>query len=255
MKISIDTSEKTLVLHDGAESRDLSLYSKESFEVLSDLWSKVGWNEKYTYTFTWMGVPIIQLPEDIVRTQEVLWSVKPDVIVECGVAHGGGAILYASLCKAMGKGRVIGVELEFRGDHKDNIEKHLLHDYIDLVVGSSIDPTIVSQVRSKIKPNETVMVILDSNHSKAHVAAELEAYASMITVGSYIVATDGYMKDLTDVPRGKAEWKDDNPSSAALEFLAKHPEFRLEMPKPVFSESALTQCITHWPNAWLQKIS
>ncbi len=254
MKLHIDTNTASLVLEDEAFSKTIPLYSKESFEILSDLWAKVGWNEKYTYTFMWMGIPIIQLPEDMIRLQEVIWRVKPDVIVECGVAHGGGSIYLASICKAIGKGRVIGVEVEFRGDHKEQIERHILGPLITLINASSIDPATVAQVRRLIHPGETVMVILDSNHSKAHVMAELEAYHSFITPGSYIVATDGCMEDFYDAPIGKPNWKQDNPAAAARDFAASHPEFVFDNPVPQFNESKLTKTITHWPDAWLKRI-
>ncbi len=253
MHLNIDTDAKKIDLTENGSTRSIDLYSKESFEVLSDLWSKVAWNEKYTYTFTWMGIPTVQLPEDVMRLQEVIWRVKPDVIIECGVAHGGGAIMYAAWLKAMGNGRVIGVEVEFRGNHKEQIESHLMGDRIELVVGSSIDPAIVAKVKSMIKPNEKVMVILDSNHSKAHVAAELEAYHDIVTPGSYIVATDGCMEVLYDVPRGKPEWKDDNPSAAAREFVAAHGNFVIDNPVPEFNESELTRTLTHWPDAWIKR--
>jgi cephalosporin hydroxylase len=255
MHLNIDTDAKKIDLTENGSTRSIDLYSKESFEVLSDLWSKVAWNEKYTYTFTWMGVPTVQLPEDVMRLQEVIWRVKPDVIIECGVAHGGGVVMYAGWLKAMGQGRVIGVEVEFRGNHKEQIENHLMGDRIELVVGSSIDPQIVQRVKDMIKPGEKVMVILDSNHSKAHVAAELEAYHDMVSVGSYIVATDGCMEFLYDVPRGKPEWKDDNPASAAREFAAAHSNFVIDNPKPEFNESELDRTLTHWPDAWLKRVS
>lgn len=255
MKLTIDTDAKTLTLNDGGAAETLPLYSTRSFELLSEQWSKVAWNEKYTYTFTWMGIPTVQLPEDIVRTQEVIWRVQPDVIIECGVAHGGGSIFYASLLKAMGKGRVIGIDVEYRGNHKQQVEGHVLGPLITLLEGSSTDPAVVAKAKSLIKPGETVMVILDSNHTKAHVAGELEAFYDMVSKGSYIVATDGCMEVLSDVPRGKPEWKTDNPAAAAREFVARHPEFVLDPPLPVFNESALTSTLTHWPDAWLKRVS
>jgi cephalosporin hydroxylase len=109
-------------------------------------------------------------------------------------------------------------------------------------------------VRSLIKPGETVLVILDSNHTYAHVADELEAYADLVTPGSYIVATDGIMYDLFDVPRGTPEWATDNPTWAARDFAAKHPEFVIEQPGWLFNEGELEKNITHWPDAWLKKI-
>src|SRR6266498_1986090 len=109
MKLIVDTDAKTILVEDRRGTTTLPLYSKEAFELLSQQWVNVGWDQKYPYTFSWLGRPIIQLPEDIIRIQEVIFRLKPDVIVETGVAHGGSLVLYASLCKAMGKGRVIGV--------------------------------------------------------------------------------------------------------------------------------------------------
>lgn len=252
MKLTIDTDAKT-VTPDGGDA--FPLYSDRAFDALSDLWLKVGWNQKYVYTFTWMGVPIIQLPEDIIRTQEVVWRVKPDVIIECGVAHGGGAIFLASLCKAMGKGRVIGVEIEFRGDHRSQIEHHPLGELVTLVEAGSTEPSTVETVRSMIKPGETVLVLLDSNHSYQHVADELEAYHDLVTPGSYIVATDGCMEWLTDVPRGNPSWSTDNPAAAARDFLKSHTDFVLDNPVASFNESTLTRPLTHWPDAWLKRVS
>ncbi|MFA5158888.1 MAG: CmcI family methyltransferase [Candidatus Omnitrophota bacterium] len=255
MKIEIDTATATLKFFDGAKIRQYSLYSREAFEVISRLWLKVGWNEKYPYTFTWLGRPIIQLPEDILRMQEVIYRVKPDVIIETGVAHGGSLIFYASLCKAMEKGRVVGIDIEIRKHNRHAIEAHELSSFIALIEGSSVDPDIVAQAGRGVRPGESVLVILDSNHSKAHVAAELEAYAPLVTHGSYIVATDGSMEFLDDVPRGTSSWKTDNPSAAAREFAARHPEFVIEQPAWAFNESDLGENITHWPDAWLKRVS
>src|SRR6202022_4695269 len=123
----------------------------------------------------WRGRPIIQHPEDMVRLAEVIYSVKPDVIIETGIAHGGSLVYYASLLKAMGRGRVIGVDIEIRPHNRAAMEAHELKPMITMIEGSSIDPGIVAKVKSHVKPSETVLLILDSNHSKAHVAAELEA--------------------------------------------------------------------------------
>src|SRR5262249_2601890 len=159
-------------------------------------WLNVGWTQRYSYSFTWLGRPLIQLPEDVLRIQEVIHRVKPDVIVETGVAHGGSLILYASLCKAMDRGRVIGIDIEIRPHNRSAIEAHPLAHYITLIEGSSTDASVVGRVKSLIKPSETVLVILDSNHTRGHVLAELEAYAPIVTPNSYIVATDGIMADV-----------------------------------------------------------
>ena len=254
MKFEVDTGRSTIRVEDGGNVRELDLYCRESFEILSRVWLKVGWNEKYPYTFSWFGRPIIQLPEDIVRAQEVIFRVRPDVIVETGVAHGGSLVFYATLCKAMNRGRVIGIDIEIRKHNREAIEAHEMRPLISLIEGSSVAPAIVDQVRASIRPGETVLVLLDSNHTKAHVAAELDAYHSLVTPGSYIVATDGSMQFLDDVPRGKPEWKDDHPSAAAMDFAARHPEFVLEQPDWPFNESNLRENVTHWPSAWLRRL-
>lgn len=253
VKVIIDTALKTLVRETNGHRQEFPLYSKEAFEIISGQWLKVGWNEKYPYTLSWMGRPIIQIPEDIVRTQEVIYRVKPDVLIETGVAHGGSLIFYACLFKAMERGRVLGVDIEIRPHNRQAIESHELASFITLIEGSSVAPETVTRVYSLVKPGETVLVILDSCHTKEHVRQELEAYHALVTPGSYLVATDGSMRDLHDVPRGKPEWREDNPSAAAGEFAARHPEFQLEQPAWPFNESQLTRNITHWPGAWLKR--
>ncbi len=253
MKFTIDTDAQVITHDANGSPTEIPLYSPKAFEALSDLWVKVGWNQKYPYTFSWMGRPLIQLPEDLIRIQEVIYDLRPDVIVETGVAHGGSLVFYAGLCTAMGSGRVIGVDVEIRKHNREAIEAHEMFPRITLVEGDSVSPEIVDQVRSLIAPEEKVLVILDSCHTKDHVAKELEAYHSLVSAGSYIVATDGVMKDVYDVPRGTPEWKDDHPAAAAMEFTERHAEFVLEQPKWPFNESELSKNVTHWPNAWLRK--
>lgn len=254
MKIAIDEEQGTLACEDETGRRELPLYSDEAFEIIAQLYLTVGWNQKYTYTFSWMGRPIIQLPDDMVRLQEVIHEVQPDVIVETGVAHGGSLIYYASLCKAMDKGRIIGIDIEIRPHNRAAIEDHPLFDRIELLEGSSTDPDILAAIRERIQTGETVLVILDSDHSYQHVRNELAAYAPLVTVGSYIVATDGFMEDLTEVPRGHAHWKTDNPAAAARDFAAETPDFSIEQPRWPFNESDLTKNVTHWPAAYLKRV-
>ncbi len=256
MKLIIDTTRRTLEIagEGGTQPETLDLYGKPAFELLSDLWLKTSWNQRYSYTFTWMGRPIIQHPEDLVRLQEVIYTVRPDVIVETGVAHGGSLILYASLMKAMGHGRaVVGVDIEIRPHNRAALEAHELYPYLTLIEGDSVAPEVVARAAAPIRPGDRVLVLLDSNHSKAHVAAELEAYCALVTPGSYIVATDGIMRDVCDVPRGQPEWLDDNPTAAAEEFAARHPEFEAVQPAWRFNESELDKPITGWPGAWLRR--
>ncbi len=254
MKLTLDTDARTLTLVEDGHTQTLDLYSTEAFEAISRQWVRVGWNQKYQYNFSWMGRPIIQLPEDMIRMQEVIYQIKPDVIIETGVAHGGSLIFYASLCKAMDKGRVLGIDIEIRPHNRVAIESHPLSDRITLVEGSSTASDIVAHVKSLVVPGEIVLVILDSNHTYSHVFAELQAYGELVTPGSYIVATDGIMHDLADVPRGASNWTTDNPTRAASDFCVQRPEFVVVQPEWPFSESALSQNITHWPGAWLRRL-
>ena len=253
MKITIDTTDKKLTVKEKSKETEYNLYSKDAFEIISQQWVRVGWNLKYPYTFTWLGRPIIQLPEDMIRIQEVIFQVRPDVIIETGIAHGGSLIYYASLCKILGKGRVIGIDIEIRPDNRKAIKSHSLSSYITLIEGSSTDLGIVDSVQNCVEEGEKVLVILDSCHMKTHVAEELQLYASLVSSGSYIIATDGIMKELADVPHGRKEWTHDNPSDAAIEFVRTHKEFVLGQPEWHFNESTLSSNITHWPDAYLRR--
>jgi cephalosporin hydroxylase len=253
MQLNLDTDSQTLTIVDSGVTTRMPLFTREAFEAISRQWVRVGWSLKYPYTFSWMGRPVIQLPEDMLRMQEVIFRLKPDLIIETGVAHGGSLVFYASLCKAMDKGRVVGVDIEIRPHNRQAIESHALSELITLIEGSSTDPGIVAQVGALVQPGQTVLVILDSDHTYAHVLAELEAYAGMVTPGSYIVATDGIMMDLADVPRGQPGWTQDNPTRAAFEFAQSHPQFIIEQPHWPFNESDLQANITHWPGAWLRR--
>lgn len=253
--IKIDMENATVTVEDEDGSATYGMDTREAFEIVTKAYLRCGWDMKYIYTFAWMGRPIIQLPDDMVRIQEVIYAVKPDVIIEAGIAHGGSLIFYASLLKAMGHGRVIGVDVEIRPHNRKAIEAHELFPYLTLIEGSSIDPQIVDQVKSLVRPGEKVFVILDSNHSKQHVLGELNAYAGLVSPGSYIVAMDGIMKDLVGAPRSKPDWGENNPYAAARAFLEQHPEFVFEQPPWPFDESnGLKENVTYWPNAWLRRL-
>ncbi len=253
MKLTIDTDNAILLVEEGDSRSTLDLYSREALGLVSQQWVRLGWQMKYPYTFSWLGRPIIQLPEDMVRTQEVIYRLKPDVIVETGIAHGGSLIYYAGLCRLIGKGRIVGIDVEIRPHNRQAIEAHELFDLITMVEGDSVSPEVTAKVDELLDGAQTVLVILDSNHTKQHVLAELEAYHHLVTPGSYIVATDGVMQWVHDVPRGDPEWKEDNPSAAALEFASAHPEFVVEQPPWPFNESPLDKNVTHWPDAWLRR--
>lgn len=253
--ISIDETRGLVIVERDGETTTYGMETPEAFRIVSDLWLRAGWWVKHVYTFTWMGRPVVQLPEDLVRLQELVWRVQPDVIVETGVAHGGGLVFYASMCRLMGKGRVIGIDVEIRPHNRVAIESHPLYPLIMLLEGSSTDPEIVGRIRESIKPGETVLVALDSNHSKAHVLSELELYAPLVPVDSFIVAMDGHIMQLVaGGPRTAADWSWNNPREAAIEFARTHPEFVLEEPPFVFNESPLSASVSYSTGGFLRRV-
>jgi cephalosporin hydroxylase len=238
--------------------KDGKLYpigSPEAFKIISDIWLRSGWDAKYVYSFSWLGRPIIQLPEDMIRIQEVISSIQPDLIIETGIAHGGSLIYYSTLCKAIGKGHVIGIDIEIRPHNRKAIEEHFLFPYITLIEGSSIDPAIVTQVKTFIKPGDKVLVLLDSNHTYSHVLNELIAYSEIVSVGSYIVATDGIMEFIAGAPRTGTDWKTNNPKKAVEQFIKKTLNFIIEEPHFPFNEGSINERVTYWPSAFLKRLS
>lgn len=253
MKITIDTTDQTLTIEDGSDCRSQGLYTKESFELLSREWLRVGWSLRQYFTFSWFGRPVVQLPEDLIRLQEVIYQIKPDVIIETGIYRGGSLMFLATLCKAAERGRVIGIDVKIPDEERGLIERHELAPLITLIEGDSVSADVVQQVAGLINAGETVLVILDSNHTKAHALAELEKYSPLVTAGSYIVVTDGFMKELAGVPGGEPGWALDNPAAAADEFAASHPEFEAGQPPWLFRDSELTENVTYWPRGWLRR--
>lgn len=249
----IDVEKRTIT--DTITNSTVPFGSKDGFKIISDLWLGSGWESKYVYSFSWLGRPVIQLPDDMVRIQEVIYNLKPDVIIETGIAHGGSLIYYASLCKLIGKGRVIGIDIEIRPHNRKATEAHFLYkDYITMIEGSSVDENIVKQVEALVAPGETVLVLLDSNHFKDHVLKELEAYSKLVSVGSYIIATDGIMKMVTGLDRTTPEFSWNNPKDAALEFVAKNKNFIIEQPTFPFSESIVDEMVTYWQGGYIKRI-
>lgn len=253
--MNVEIQNDTIIIRKKQEpDKIINIGTPEAFQLLSKLWLRSGWDLKYVYSFTWLGRPIIQLPEDMIRIQEVVYRVKPDVIIETGIAHGGSLIFYASLFAAMGKGRVIGIDIDIRKHNRQEIEKHELYNRICMFEGSSIGAKIIEKVRDCVEQDERALVILDSNHSRAHVYEELKAYAEFVGVDSYIVVCDGIMRDLVGAPRSSVEWEKDNPQTAATDFLAERDDFILEEPAFQFNEGKIHERVTYWPNAFLKRI-
>ena len=233
-----------VVTNEGEEQVDI--YSNEGFHLLSQLWLKSGWQHRFSYNFTWLGTPIIQLPEDILMLQELLYKIKPDVVVETGTAHGGTAIFYASILELLGNGHVISIDVEIREHNRLAIEAHPISKRITLIEGSSTDEKIANQVRQMVSAEDRVLVTLDSNHTYAHVRKELELYSLLVTPGSYVVVFDGVMEILTDAPHGRSEWEIDNPAAAIRDFVASHKEFEVD---PYYNRLGVTYC----PSGFLRR--
>lgn len=229
------------------EKQEIDIYSEAGFAILSNLWTRSGWQRKISYEVTWLGVPIIQLPEDMVMLQELIYKLRPDLIIETGTAHGGTAIFYASILELLGKGQVISIDIEIRKYNRLAIQSHPLSKRISLLENSSIEDNTIEQIRQQIQSHDTVLVALDSNHSYAHVQAEMEKYAPFVSLGSYLVVFDGVMEHLTDAPDGSPKWSKDSASLAIRDFLADHSEFKVD---PYYNRLAITYC----PQGFLKRI-
>ena len=187
---------------------------------------------KYSYNFMWMGVPIIQYPQDIIAMQELIWDIKPDLIIETGVARGGSVIFYASMLELLGNsGKVIGIDIDIRSHNREEIEKHPMSKNIILIEGSSTSNDVICQVKHYIEKNECskVLVALDSNHTHEHVLEELNAYSPFVTKNSYIVVFDTTVEDMPEGSFSDRPWdKGDNPKTAVKAFLQKNVNFEID---------------------------
>jgi cephalosporin hydroxylase len=250
VSLRIDT-EAAVVEVDG---RTIPFSDPEAFELVSQAWLRVGWDAKYVYRFTWLGRPVIQLPEDLVRLQELVFRVRPEVVVETGVAHGGSLVLYASVLEALGRGRVIGVDIDVRPQNREAIESHPLAHRITLVDGDSADPATFMRVQAAVCGAQSALVVLDSKHTKEHVLAELRLYGRLVTPRSYLVVADGIMRDVAGAPRTSPDWTWNNPRAAVDEFLAENDSFVREEPAPPFDESAVRTPVTYFGGGWLRRV-
>ncbi|MFM8453542.1 MAG: cephalosporin hydroxylase family protein [Gammaproteobacteria bacterium] len=185
---------------------------------------------QYSYNFDWLGLPIIQFPQDMVAVQEIIWKTKPDLIIETGVARGGSLILSASILQLLnGDGRVIGIDIDIRPHNKKAIETHPLAHRIELIQGSSIDPAVLSKVGSFIQPKHKVMVILDSSHTKEHVLEELNLYENFVSPDCYLIVMDTVVDDMPEGAFPDRPWgKHSNPKQAVHEFLKTNTRFSID---------------------------
>jgi cephalosporin hydroxylase len=211
---------------------------------------------KYSYHFEWMGRPIIQYPQDILAVQEIIWSVKPDLIIETGIAHGGSLIFSASMLElnAIAGGpqdsQVLGIDIDIRAHNRTAIEAHPMMRRIVMIEGSSIAPEVISQVKAKAAGKRSVLVLLDSNHTHDHVLAELEAYARLTTIGSYCVAFDTVIEDMSGDAFDDRPWgRGNNTKTAVWDYLRRHPEFEID--KSIQSKLLITVA----PDGYLRRLS
>lgn len=225
-------------------------------QALSRIWSRETNRHKYTYNFKWLGRPIIQYPQDIVAMQEIIWDVKPDLIIETGIAHGGSLVFLASMlelnaaCGGPPEARVVGIDIDIREHNREAIVGHPLFKRIDMIQGSSIDAAVIDQVRSFATGASRVLVSLDSNHTAEHVAAELEAYAPLTSIGSYCVVFDTLVEDLPSEMFADRPWGPGNsPKTAVMAYLDRHPEFQADR------EIDHKLLITVAPSGYLKRIS
>ena len=186
----------------------------------------------YSYLWSWMGVPIIQMPADVMATQEVIWATKPDIIIETGVARGGSVLFMASLLEMIGKGRVIGVDIDIRAHNRQAIEAHPMAKRVDLVQGGSVDAATLVAVQALIPAGARVMVVLDSDHSRDHVLAECRAYGRLVTPGCYMVVADTLVGHLSkeNAPKKRSHlwFKGNEPLSALQDYLGETDGFEVD---------------------------
>ena len=185
---------------------------------------------KYSYNFTWLGRPFIQFPQDMVALQEVIWDVKPNLIIETGIAHGGGLVFYASMLELLGgDGRVVGIDVDIREHNRVEIEKHPMFRRITMIEGSSVDEGVAAEVRKLATRMQSVMVVLDSMHTHEHVLREIELYSPLVTKGSYLVVLDTIIEDMPEGSFPDRPWDvGNNPKTAVHEFLKTSDRFEID---------------------------
>ena len=252
--MKIDYKNELIIINENGKDVKIPFSSPKAFSKVSDLWLRIGWDTKYVYSFTWFGRPVIQLPEDLIRLQELIFMHKPKNIIETGIAHGGGLIFYSSILKLIQKKfSVIGVDIEIRKKNREALEKHFLYNSLTLIEGSSISKDVFKKVKNNILPNEKCLVILDSNHSKNHVLNELQLYSDLMPSGSIFVVADGIMSSVVGAPRTNTDWSWNNPLAAIEEFLSEDKTFERYEFKFPFNEGLVNDRVTYWPNAFLIK--
>lgn len=208
----------------------MSADSDDDFATLSRRWLAASVRRRYSYGFTWLGRPVIQYPQDLLALQELLFRIRPRLVIETGIAHGGSLIFHASLLELLGDdGRVLGIDIDIRAHNRSALDAHPLRPRIDLLEGSSIDAGIAEQVHARAAGRSPVLVVLDSMHTEAHVLAELRLYSPLVAVGSYVVVLDTIIEDLPDDLYPDRPWsRGNNPKTAVHAFLGENKRFEID---------------------------
>jgi cephalosporin hydroxylase len=230
--------------------RVVSYQNDKEFNKLGQEWLRESMSKNYVYNFSWMGRPIIQQPQDMVAMQEIIWQVKPDLIIETGIAHGGSIIYYASLLELIGKGEVVGIDIEIRAHNRAEIEKHPMSKRIKMIEGSSIDDSTIAKLKELMKGKEKIMICLDSYHTHEHVLKELEIYSKFVSKDSYLVVFDSFVEDMPKNFYPNRPWTvGDNPKTAIWEFVKKNKDFVIDKS---IQDKIIVTCS---PDGYLKKIN
>lgn len=222
-------SEAIAQFYQERENRIRSYGDNRSLKEAANRFNEESNKAQYSYNFSWMGRPIIQYPQDMIAMQEILWQLQPDLIIETGIAHGGSLIYYASIMELIGKGQIIGIDIDIREHNRREIEKHPMFKRITMIEGSSVSDGTVQKVKKLSEGKPTVLVSLDSNHTHEHVLEELRLYSPFVTPGSYMVVFDTIVEDMpNDYLPGRAWARGNNPKTAVWEFLKENPNFEID---------------------------
>ena len=226
-----------------------SMNKNKSLLKKSKDWIDNVFDYEYVYHFRWLGRPIIQFPQDMVAVQELIWKIKPDFIIESGIARGGSLIFYASILELLNHGKIIGVDIDIRKHNRIEIENHTLFKRIKLIEGSSIDDSVIHKIKKIIKDKKKIMILLDSHHTEQHVLEELEKYSPFVRSGSYVVVFDTIIENMKKHHSENRPWNHgNNPKTAVTKFLKKNKRFKID--KEIQKKLLITSC----PDGYLKCI-
>jgi len=226
-----------------------SMNKNKSLLKKSKDWIDNVFDYEYVYHFRWLGRPIIQFPQDMVAVQELIWKIKPDFIIESGIARGGSLIFYASILELLNHGKIIGIDIDIRKHNRIEIENHTLFKRIKLIEGSSINDSVIHKIKKIIKDKKKIMILLDSHHTEQHVLEELEKYSPFVRSGSYIVVFDTIIEDMKKHHSKNRPWNHgNNPKTAVSKFLKKNKRFKID--KEIQKKLLITSC----PDGYLKCI-